>query len=266
MGKSLLVLIVMVAGVCAQAPSPHPAFEAFEVATIKPTPPDWNGGRFIRMQTAHQLVARNHSIKTLLAAAYNLSPHAIFGVPEWGDSDHYDILAQVPGDIRPNLDEQMAMLRKLLADRFGLVFHRERREMPVYALTVAKNGPQLKPTKIPDDVTPAGPPALAFVIAPDGVSLPAVSATVGEFASVLQRAAMNRPVVDQTGLTGRYDFLLDFLPDETQFGGLGLKPNPDRPKPDLFAAVQQQLGLRLEATKGTVDTLVVDRFTKPSEN
>ena len=259
--------LIIAAGVgFAQGPAARPVFEAFEVATIKPTPADWSGGRFIRMQTAHQLVARNHSVKTLLAAAYNLSPQAIFGVPEWGDSEHYDILAQVPGDVRPNLDEQMAMLRKLLADRFGLVFHREKKEMPVYALTVAKNGPQLKPTKISDDVVPQGPPALAFVIAPDGVSLPAVSATVGEFASVLQRAAMNRPVVDQTGLTGRYDFLLDFLPDETQFGGLGIKPNPDHPKPDLFAAIQQQLGLRLEATKGVVDTLVVDRFRPPSEN
>ena len=266
MWKAIAFSFVAAAVVLAQPQVARPTFDAFEVATIKPTPPDWNGGRFIRMQTAHQLVARNHSIKTLLAAAYNLSPQAIFGVPEWGDSEHYDILAQVPGEVRPNLDEQMAMLRKLLTDRFGLVFHRERREMPVYALTVAKNGVQLKPTKIADDVTPQGPPALVFVIAPDGVSLPAVSATVGEFASVLQRAAMNRPVVDQTGLTGRYDFLLDFLPDETQFGGLGIKPNPDRPKPDLFAAVQQQLGLRLEATKGVVDTLVVDRYGKPSEN
>jgi uncharacterized protein (TIGR03435 family) len=158
----------------------------------------------------------------------------------------------------------MAMLRELLADRFKLTFPRERREMPVYALTVARGGPKL-PEGTPD-TTPEGPPALAFVIYPDRVKLPARSATVGEFASVLQRAAMDRPVIDQTGIPGRYDFDLEWLPDETQFGGLDLKPNPDAPKPDLFAAVQQQLGLKLEATKGPVEVLVVDRVEKPSEN
>jgi len=262
MSKNAVILIVAAAALYAQAP--RPAFDSFEVATIKPTPPDWSGGRFIRMQSAHQFVARNHAVKTLLAAAYNLSPKAIFGVPEWSEAEHYDVLAETPGETRPNLDEQMVMLRKLLADRFKVVFHREQREMPIYALTVAKGGPKLREGS--PDVTPEGPPALAFVIYPDGVKLPARSATVGEFASVLQRAAMDRPVIDQTGISGRYDFDLEWLPDETQFGGLGLKPNPDQPRPDLFAAVQQQLGLKLEATRGPVDTIVVDHAEKPSEN
>ena len=218
------------------------------------------------MLSAHELEAKNHALKTLLAAAYNLSPKAIFGVPEWNDASHYDILAKTPGEKRPDLDQQMAMLRTLLTDRFKLVFHREQREMPVYALTVAKGGPKLHESTIPADSTPEGPPALAFVIYPDEVKLPAKSATVGEFASVLQRAAMDRPVIDQTGISGRYDFDLEWLPDETQFGGLGLKPNPDMPKPDLFAAVQQQLGLKLEATRGPVDVLVVDHSERPSEN
>jgi len=258
--------LTVVAGTAFAQTSSPPAFEAFEVATIKPTPPDWTKGRYIRMLSAHQLEAKNHALKTLLAAAYNLSPQAIFGVPEWGDAEHYDILAKTPGEVRPNLDEQMTMMRRLLTDRFGLVFHREWKEMPVYALTVAKGGPKLKETAITPEASPEGPPALAFVIAPDRVSLPARSATIGEFASVLQRAAMNRPVIDQTGITGRYDFDLDWLPDDTQFGGLGLKPNPDAPKPDLWAALQQQLGLKLEATKGQVETLVVDRYKPPSEN
>ncbi len=255
---------LLAAAVFAQSPPARPAFTEFEVATIKPTPADWTKGRYIRMLSAHELEARNHSVKTLLAAAYNLSPKAIFGVPEWSDAEHWDILAKTPGDVRPDLDEQMAMLRKLLTDRFKLVYHREQREMPVYALTVAKGGPKLR--EAAPNATPEGPPALAFVISPDFVSLPARSATVGEFASVLQRAAMNRPVIDQTGIKGRYDFDLEWLPDDTQFGGLGLKPGPDNPKPDLFAAVQQQLGLKIEATKGPVDVLVVDKVEKPSEN
>lgn len=240
--------------------------QSFEVATIKPTPPDWNGGRFIRMTSAHLLEARNHALKTLIAAAWNVSPLAISGVPDWSDAPHYDIVAKTPGEARPSLEEQMGMLRTLLADRFQLKFHREVKDMPVYALSVAKGGPKLKVTTVPGNATPEGPPALAFVIRPDGVSLPARAATIGEFASVLQRAAMNRPVIDQTGLTGRYDFDLDWLPDETQFGGLGLKPNPDHPVPDLYAALQQQLGLKLDATRGPVETFIVDHAENPSDN
>src|SRR4051812_29567230 len=107
-----MVLMVAVCGLYAQ--SARPAFDAFEVASIKPTGPDPRG-RFIRMQTAQQFVARNHALKTLIAAAYNFSPAAISGGPAWVDVDHYDILAKTPGQARPNLDEQMSMLRRLLA-------------------------------------------------------------------------------------------------------------------------------------------------------
>jgi uncharacterized protein (TIGR03435 family) len=262
----MAALVSLAAGLCAQPPVVRPAFDTFEVATIKPTPADWTGGRFIRMQSAHQFIARNHSLKTLIMAAYNLSPKAISGVPEWSDAEHYDIVAKTPGDLRPDLDQQMAMLRALLTDRFRLAFHREQKEMPIYALTVAKGGPKLKESTVPSEPAPEGPPALAFVISPQGVSLPARSATMGELASVMQRAALDRPVIDQTGLSARYDFDLEWLPDETQFGGLGLKPNPENPKPDLFAAVQQQLGLRLEGTRAPVETLVVDHSEKPSAN
>jgi uncharacterized protein (TIGR03435 family) len=103
------------------------------------------------------------------------------------------------------------------------------------------------------------------VLSPDGVKLPGRYASMAEFAWVFQRGALGRPVVDRTGLTGRYDFDLQFSPDESLFGGV-LKA-PDVPtKPDLFAAVQQQLGLKLEATRGPVDTLVIDRVERPSEN
>src|SRR5262245_26429288 len=106
-------------GIFAQSPPTRPTFDAFEFATTKPTIPDARG-RFIRMQSANQFVARNHAVKTLVAAAYNLSPRAIAGGPVWADSDRFDILAKTPGEIRPNLDEQMSMLRKLLAERFKL--------------------------------------------------------------------------------------------------------------------------------------------------
>ena len=89
---------------------------------------------------------------------------------------------------------------------------------------------------------------------------------MGELASVMQRAALDRPVLDKTGLSGRYDFDLDWLPDEAQFGGQGMWQNADSTKPDLFAALQQQLGLKLEATKGMVQILAIDHAERPSQN
>jgi uncharacterized protein (TIGR03435 family) len=263
--KPAISALLAAYGMFAQSPAIRPAFDAFEVATIKPTGPDPRG-RFIRMQSAHQLVAKNHALKTLIAAAYNLSPQAISGGPAWVDSDHYDILAKTPGEIRPNLDEQMSMLRKLLADRFKLTFHRERKDLSIYALTVAKGGSKLKESTLSADAFPEGPPPLIFVLSPQGVSLPGRNATMAELASVIQRAALDRPVVDKTGLSGRYDFTLEWTPDETQFGGQGPRENPESTKPGLFAAIQQQLGLRLEATKGPVEVLVIDKVERPSEN
>jgi uncharacterized protein (TIGR03435 family) len=96
------------------------------------------------MQSAHRFYVKNYSLKSLVGAAYNLTPRAISGGPAWAGSDHYDILAGTPGEVQPTLDEQMSMLRKLLGDRFKLTFHREQKEFSIYALTVAKNGPKLK--------------------------------------------------------------------------------------------------------------------------
>ncbi len=249
----------------AQPSAPRPAFDAFEVATIKPADPDYKG-RFIRMQSAHQFVARNHALKTLIAAAYNISPKAIAGGPAWIESEHFDILAKAPGEVRPNLDEQMAMLRRLLTDRFKLAFHREEKDMSIFTLTVAKNGPKLKESAASADAPPEGAPPLIFVIYPERVHLPARNATMAELASVMQRAALDRPVIDKTGLSGRYDFDLEWTPDDSQFGGSLGKPPASESKPGLFTALQQQLGLRMVATNGPVETIVVDRAERPSDN
>lgn len=266
-GLLTFAVLTAASGMFAQSPASRPAFDVFEVASIKPTAPDWSGGRFIRMQGAHQLVARNHALKTLIAAAYNLTPRAISGGPTWVDSDHYDILAETPSEIRPNLDEQMSMLRKLLADRFKLTFHREQKEFSVYALTVAKNGSKLKESTVSPDSFPAGPPPLVLVVSPQSIRLPGRNATMAELASVFQRAALDRPVIDKTGLSGRYDFDLEFTPDETQFdGAFAGRASADDAKPGLFTAIQEQLGLRLEPTKGPVDALVIDHVERPSEN
>ena len=251
----------------AQSPAGRPRFEAFEVATIKPADPDFRG-RYIRMQSTNRFQARNHSLKTLIQAAWNLTPRAVSGGPAWVESDKYEIVAQSPGNVRPSLDEQMAMLRKLLADRFKLTFHREDKEFPVYALIVAKGGPRLAESKFDPDASPEGPPPLVFVLSPDGANMPARFATMGEFASVMQRAVLDRPVLDRTGLSGRYDFDLTFAPDDIQFEGAFAKTPvaTDTGKHDLFAAIQDQLGLKLESTKGPIATLVIDHAEKPTDN
>ena len=115
------------------------------------------------------------------------------------ESEHYDILAKAPGEVRPTLDEQMRMLRKLLEERFQLAFHRERKEMPVYALTVAKGGPKLKEATAATG-GPEGPPPLVFVLAPEGVTLPGRYVSMAEFASVFQRAALGELIEDFSDL------------------------------------------------------------------
>src|SRR5271157_346809 len=142
----------------------------------------------------------------------------------------------------------------------------ESRELPVYALRIAKNGPKLQESTLSPDASPEGPPPLIFVVSPQVVRLPGRSVTMAELASVLQRAALEYPVVDKTGLSGRYDFDLEFAPDETVFGGAPGKGTDDATKPDLLAAMQQQLGLKLEATKGPVAVLVIDHVERPSGN
>jgi uncharacterized protein (TIGR03435 family) len=137
--------------------------------------------------------------------------------------------------------------------------------MRIYSLTVASGGLKLKESAISPDASPEGPPPLVFVMSPTVVRLPARYATMSEFASVLQRSPLERPVVDQTGLVGRYDFDLQFAPDERLWGGI-LKPPENSDKPDLFKAIQEQLGLRLEATTGPVDTIVIDTIERPSAN
>jgi len=216
--QAVTILTVAATGIFAQALPARPKFDAFEVATIKPAVD--SPGRYIRMQSVDRFYAKGFTLNALVAAAYSLSPKAISGGAPWTDSDRYDILASTPGEIQPNLDEQMAMLRKLLTDRFQLTFHREAKELPVFAITVAKAGSKLKPSAAP----PGTLPELINVIYPEEkggvhVMLPARNATIPQFAAMMQRTVLDRPVVDQTGLSGTYDFDLEWTPDENQFGG-----------------------------------------------
>jgi len=236
---------------------------AFEVATIKPTSPD-ERARIMRMQSAHQFIARGYTVRFMVSAAYNLPPRAISGGPDWIDVDRYDILAATPGDERTTVDEYLGMMRTLLAQRFKLSFHMEPRELPAYVLSVARGGSKLKESTAPADQQPA---LINTVYPALKIALPARNATMSQFASMLQRAVLDRPVVDKTDLTARYDFDLEWTPDDSQFGG-NLPPVPPEnvEKPDLFAALQQQLGLRLDSSRATLDAIVIDSVDRPSEN
>jgi uncharacterized protein (TIGR03435 family) len=202
-------------------------------------------------------------VNDLITFAYDLHARQITAEPSWLDSDKYDILAEPEAEGSPNRKQLAATIQKLLADRYKLSFHRDKKELSVYAIVVGKTGPKLSKS----ESDPNGLPSLLF----RGLGvLPVRNATIGDFATVMQAAVLDRPVADQTGLTGKYDFMLTWTPDETQFAGLGARVPPPTDKadapPDLFTAVQQQLGLKLEPTKAPVDVLAIDRVEKPSEN
>ncbi len=154
------------------------------------------------------------------------------------------------------------MLRGLLTERFKLTFHRQEKEFSLYELMVVKGKLRLKEsTAAPDE-----PAALISTVYPQKIVLPARNASMDDFVSLLQRAVLDRPVVNKTGLTGKFDFDLEWAPDESQFGGDLPVASADAPSAPLFTAVQEQLGLKLEATKGPVQAIVVDGAEKPVEN
>lgn len=233
----------------------------FEVATIKPSRPDAQG-RAITMH-GRDVITVNTPVSFLMAFAYGVHARQISGGPAWLDSDCFDITGKPEAEGQPNVAQLRTMIQKLLADRFKLTFHHEKRELSVYAITVGKTGSKL----MKSGGDPNGLPGLGF--GRPGMMF-AQNAKMSDLAETFQATVLDRPVVDQTALEGRYDFQLKWTPDETQFTGMGLKlppaaENPDAP-PDLFTAIQEQLGLKLVATKASVDVLVIDRAEKPSEN
>lgn len=258
MMRRLAVTGLMLSSWVAMAQATRPKFEAFEVATVRPVDADLHAGRMFKMDGPKRWTATNFTLKALLALAYDLNPRTISGGPGWIDEQHFMIEAVTPGDVRPERAEQMQMLRALLVERFALKFHRQQKEFAIYELSVAKGGPKLKAALKPDD-----PPQLYGVVYPGKIEVPAKSVTMDDFVAMLQRATLDKPTINKTGLTGKYDFDLVWAQDETQYGGELPKAPDDAQSPPLFTAVQEQLGLKLTATKGMVSALVVDGAEKP---
>jgi uncharacterized protein (TIGR03435 family) len=237
------------------------------------------------------------TLQNLIQAAYGFFANGvslnqetldITGGPGWVQSDHYDLAAKAEG---PAHVEQMMgpMLRALLEDRFKLKVHRETKETPIYALTVAKSGFKLQPVKeggcIPIDLNHLPQPPepgqprpnycgnMSMRMSPQGVTMDTRGLTMKEFAQRLS-SLLDRRVVDKSGIAGQFDFHLEFAPDETTrgFGGRGAgdaggAAQPAAPEgPSVFGALQDQFGLKLISDKGPVDSLVIDHVEKPSEN
>ena len=250
-----------------EPPAKLPAMAAdakpsFDVVTIKPSKPDQPGKMFgVR---GARFTTINTTLGDLIKFAYDIQDKQILDGPPWLETDKFDIAAQpdIPGTFN---DKQLkSMVQKLLADRFQLKFHKDTKELSAYVLTVSKTGSKLKKS----EGDPSGLPALFFRQL--GV-LTVTNATMSDFSHLMQAAVLDRPVVDQTGLEGRWDFLLKWTPDESQFAGMGIKVPPptdaaaDAPPP-LFTAIQEQIGLKLEAGKAPVPVLVLDHVEKPSGN
>ncbi len=250
-------------------PPPAPMMPAsakpeFTVATIRPSNPNApRGGYGFRGQ---DVTTTNVSVNWMIKLAFNLHARQIAGGPGWLDSDKFDTIGRPDTPGQPSRDQMKLMIRKLLEDRFGLKYHFEKRELPVYAMVVLKTAPKITPSA----GDPNAFPGIGFGQEPGVLSLRGINTTLDGVVNGLQSNILDRPVVNQTGLTGRYDFLLRWTPDAGQianFGGLppGNPSNPDAP-PDIFAAFQQQLGLKLESTKALVDVMVIERIARPSEN
>ena len=244
---------------------------SFEVATIKP-----NNSGATQMQglviQGRKFLTRASSLQDLLSFAYNVQVKQIVNGPAWIGSDRYDIEALPDAEGVPNTQQIRVMIQKLLADRFKLTFHHEQREMAAYVFEVGKTGPKLTLNQSKGNL-----PGLGFGPAPDGVSLRVINGTMSDFTGFLQILVLDRPVVDRTGLTGKYDFKCTFTPDDSQFNGHpphfpatpgadGSTPAEAAAAPSLYEAVQEQLGLKLTPEKTPVDVIVIDHVEKPSAN
>jgi uncharacterized protein (TIGR03435 family) len=215
----------------------------------------------------------------LLRFAYSLQNFQMDGGPSWIDSDHFDILAKAEG--RPSEAQLRIMVRTLLIERFKLVVHMEKRESPFFSMVLAREGgvigPQLR--RSVDDCIPAVPtgapipapdphrPPLCGVVFPGPGRITAGGVTMSEWSRDLS-GVLGRVVIDNTGLNGRFDITLQFaspdpLPPSTD--PFASKDRPGAEGPSMYTALLEQLGLKLEATKGPVDALVIDRVEHPTE-
>jgi len=237
---------------------------AFDVMVVKPNSSgerpsiDFDGGSFS---------ATDISVKMLVLFAYDLKDDQLFGIPKWANEQRFDMKAKVL-DADPAVlqhltnDEKREIEQTILTDRFGLVFHRETKVLPVYELVVDKNGPKFQPSKIEAGQKGANGLSAGSLHTNnhDGnADMASTAVPISSLVNVLSRQT-ERIVVDQTGLTGRYDLNLTWSRDD------GSTPATEQNSPSILTAIQEQLGLRLRPAKLPVGTFVVDHVVLPVGN
>ncbi|HTK87135.1 MAG TPA: TIGR03435 family protein [Nitrospiraceae bacterium] len=274
---TLLAIVVIVAFVIPLLPqgSDKPSFE---VASIKPN----NSGdnRVMFRANGGRFTVAGATAKMLIQQAYRVRDFQLSGGPAWLGSDRFDIEAK-PENVSDMTPERMPLLlQNLLVERFQLKTHKETKELPIYELVVAKDGPKLKsvpepPRPIPG--TPPGPPPSPGGPMPPGAFRIGRGEMIGSaipFENFIQSLSsmLGRTVVNKTGLTGFFDVQMHWAPDPGETGPFGPVPGVQPPPPadpagpSIFTALQEQAGLRLESSKGPVEVLVIDSIEKPSEN
>ncbi len=209
----------------------------------------------IRIEPGGRFIATGMPIWPLIMKAYGVRDFQLAGDVDWKYSQRFDIAAKPDGEVSD--EKVLLMLQALLADRFKLKLHRETKEMQVYVMTVAKNGPKNGPK-----LTAAEPSETGGIRIRGMGRLAGISASTLQLAEGLSDLALNgrhfldRPVLDRTGLSGVYNFNLEWTPEGA----------PDPFGPSIFTAIQEQLGLKLETQKAPVEILVIDRLEKPTGN
>lgn len=225
----------------------------WEVATVRQSDPDGKEQSF-SVRGRHVLIKRQ-TVETMLMVGYGLQKTQIANAPEWVKSEPFDVDGVPDAEGQPSVRQFQSMVRKLLVERFGLKMHREPREMAAYALILAKDGPKLAVTKSDENALPNqevhggnGDRLLKFT-----------NVSMDDFV-LMMLYEVDKPLLNRTGLKGRYDFEMRFTKDELPAATNG------GTAPGLFTAIQEELGLKLEAVKGAVDVLVVDAVQRPSAN
>lgn len=251
-------------------PQPGPALKpmteqnpSFAVATIKPSNPA-DSAKYFRVM-GRNWMAHGATLMELMQVAYGVNDKQIAGAPAWALQERIDVVGQPDAEGQPNAKQWLTMVRKLISERFALSVHHEQREISSYILTTGKEGAK---NLTPSESSNPLPSGLEFSRVEGGLLLPTRNTTISQLAQVLQQVVLDRPVLDHTGLTGRYDFDLRFMPDETMFHGRApvTAQAVDGPAaPSLYEAVSR-LGLKLAVEKTPTDVIVVDHVQHPSEN
>ena len=264
---SLMIFLNSVCPVRSQGSSriddPNSNLLKFDAVSVRPA---GNVSTTMLMLTPDGISATNVPLQLILRQAFGVEDDRLIGVPGWANDKHYDIQAKVTADDVPALkkitrEQRFAMLQPVLQERFQLKFHREMKELQGYALVIAKGGPKIKESapEDPAGTNSSGQRHLSLITGPG--RLESKGTQIGSLAHQLSFILGGQTVVDKTGLTGNYDYTLQWTPDNGSEA-----ESPADSAPSIFTALREQLGLRLESEKVNANVVVIDQVEPPTPN